>query len=104
VPRAQGAGLSLTPGRRTLVFDVNESLLDLAPLQQPFADAYGKPDAMKTWFATLLQYSNVATLTEDYHPFGELGLAAAETTARQYDVSVSPETRKRLVDLVLTLP
>ena len=93
-----------TKGRRILVFDVNESLLDLAPLKQPFAEAFGRPDAMKTWFATLLQYSNVATLTGAYHPFGELGLAAAETTARQYGVTVSPERRKALVDLVLALP
>lgn len=93
-----------TKDRRILVFDVNETLLDLSPLKQPFAEAYGKPDALKTWFTTLLQYSNVATLTGDYHPFGELGLAAAETTARVYKVNLSPEQRKELVAHILTLP
>lgn len=93
-----------TKGQRILVFDVNETLLDLSPLKKPFAEAYGKPDALKTWFTTLLQYSNVATLTGDYHPFGELGLAAAETTAQVYSVNLSAEQRKSLVAHILTLP
>ncbi len=62
-----------TKGRRILMFDVNETLLDLAPLKEPFEKAYGRPDALKAWFTTLLQYASVATLTGAYHPFGRLG-------------------------------
>lgn len=86
------------------MFDVNETLLDLSPLSEPFAKAYGRPDAMKTWFSTLLHYSSIATLTDDYHPFGELGLAACEALARQWDVNVGEDQRRALVELVLALP
>jgi 2-haloacid dehalogenase len=92
-----------TKGPRILVFDVNESLLDLASLEQPFAEAVGRPEAMKEWFATLLRYSNVATLTNDYHPFGELGAAAAQSLARRYGVALDVERIKGLVALTLTL-
>ena len=93
-----------TKGRRILMFDVNETLLDLAPLKEPFERAYGRPDALKAWFTTLLQYASVATLTGAYHPFGRLGIAAAETTARQYDVSLDTDALKGLVSRIRTLP
>jgi len=110
--RAQGSGQRQptetaqrqTTGRRILVFDVIETLLDLAPLKAPFAEAFGNPEALKTWFTTLLQYSNIATMTGDYHPFGDLGLAAADTTARLYGVTLSPEARSALVGRVRALP
>lgn len=93
-----------TKGRRILMFDVNETLLDLAPLKEPFEKAFGRPDALKTWFSTLLQYASVATLTGGYQPFGRLGVAAAETTAKQYGVSLDADAIKGLVSRIRTLP
>ena len=48
------------PLRRPSVifFDVNETLLDLSPLQQSLAEVLGgRDDLLPLWFATTLQYS-----------------------------------------------
>jgi len=47
---------------RILVFDVNETLLDVQALEPLFADAFGDGGAQREWFSTLLLYSEVATL------------------------------------------
>jgi 2-haloacid dehalogenase len=55
-----------------LVFDVNETLLDLATLHPAFVDALGSADAMGEWFARLLHGSLVANHSGRYRPFGEI--------------------------------
>lgn len=93
-----------TKGRRILMFDVNETLLDLAPLKGPFEQTFGRQDALKIWFSTLLQYASVASLTGEYQPFGRLGIAAAETTAKQFGVALDADAIKGLVSRIRTLP
>jgi len=59
-----------------LVFDVNETLLDLAPLKKQVAQALGDEKLVGEWFSTLLHYSLVHTLTQNYVPFGQIGANA----------------------------
>ena len=61
---------------KVLVFDVNETLLDLAPLKQRIAKALGDEKLVSEWFSTLLHYSLVHTLTQHYVPFGQIGANA----------------------------
>ena len=57
-----------------LVFDVNETLLDMSPLRIDFEDVFGTGDAMGEWFARLLHGSLVANELEDYRAFGVIGV------------------------------
>ena len=56
-----------------LVFDVNETLLDLDALTPHFDRLFGRSRVMREWFAQLILYSQAITLTEEYVPFGDLG-------------------------------
>ncbi|MEX1287272.1 MAG: haloacid dehalogenase type II [Acidimicrobiia bacterium] len=64
-----------------LVCDVNETLLDLAPLA-PILDRHLGPGAGPLWFARLLHHSTVTSLVGDHRPFGELGAAAFSSVAQ----------------------
>jgi hypothetical protein len=51
---------------RVCVFDVNETLLDLAALDPHFERAFGDADVRRAWFLQLLQSALVATVTGAY--------------------------------------
>ncbi len=62
---------------KTLIFDVNETLLDLSKLQESVAEALsGGEEVVSLWFETMLHYSLVANATGKYHNFGDIGAAA----------------------------
>ena len=62
---------------KVIVFDVNETLLDIAPLKKSVGQALGgREDLLPLWFSTMLHYSLVETLSDEYHNFGEIGAAA----------------------------
>jgi len=46
------------PGRPVIVFDVNETLLDLDALRPTFDRIFNDPAAMRLWFADLILYSD----------------------------------------------
>ena len=87
-----------------VVFDVNETLLDLAALDPAFRQLLGVDDGRERWFRQLLQLSLVATVTGEYAPFDALGDAALAQVAGQLRVRVSDADRARLRGLVRTLP
>jgi len=68
----------MTPGRPApiLVFDVNETLLDITALEPLFDRCFGDPAIMRTWFTQLVLYSQTMTLSGLYSPFGELAVGA----------------------------
>jgi hypothetical protein len=50
--------------RPIIVFDVNETLLDLDAIRPTFDRIFGDPAAMRLWFAGLITYSELpGTLT-----------------------------------------
>ena len=68
-----------------LIFDVNETLLDLAPLKTSVGKALGgREELVPLWFSTILHYSLVETLTGSYHSLGEIGTASLV----QYEMSL----------------
>ena len=60
----------------TLIFDVNETLLDLSALRPAFVEAMGSAETMGEWFARMLHGSLVANHTNAYRPFGMIGVEA----------------------------
>lgn len=62
---------------KAIFFDVNETLLDLAPLKKSVGAALGgRDDLLPQWFTTVLHYSLVDTLTNNYRDFIQIGVAA----------------------------
>lgn len=87
-----------------LIFDVNETLLDLSPLEVHFKRVFEDEAAMKHWFLTLLHTSLVVTLTDDYKDFGSLAGAALEVVAKQEKVSLTAEDRQIILETIKKLP
>ncbi|MCV0368839.1 haloacid dehalogenase type II [Filomicrobium sp.] len=64
-----------------LVFDVNETLLDITTLEPLFDRVFDDPAILREWFAQLVLYSQTMTLSGLYTPFGELGVGALRMLA-----------------------
>src|SRR5919199_2761370 len=62
-----------------VVFDVNETLSDMAPLARRFADVGAPEHLAKLWFATLLRDGFALTAAGGQRPFAEIGVAALRT-------------------------
>ena len=61
------------PGQTSLVvFDVNETLSDMAPLSRRFAAVGAEPQLAAAWFAGLLRDGFALTVTDGRPVFGEL--------------------------------
>jgi hypothetical protein len=68
------------------VFDVNETLLDLAALDGQFERLFGERGVRQAWFGQLLQSAVVSTVTGAYSDFGTFGRAALDMTADRLGV------------------
>lgn len=55
-----------------LVFDVNETLIDIQHLTPLFVRLFGRADAMRAWFAELVLYSQSLSLARSYVPFPQI--------------------------------
>lgn len=69
---------------KVIVFDSNETLLDLAGLDTEFARAFGAAAVRKQWFRQLLELFLTATVIDEYQSFELLADAALDMTAVQY--------------------
>lgn len=87
-----------------LVFDVNETLLDLSPLKPHFQRTFGDGNVMNHWFLTLLHSSLTVTLADDYQDFGELAGAALDVVAKIRKVSLCNENREAILETIKKLP
>lgn len=94
------------PVPKVLIFDVNETLLDLTPLRTSVENSLGgREGLLSLWFSTMLHYSLVDTLTDNYHDFGEIGAAALMMVAESHEIELDPETaRQSIVEAITTLP
>ncbi|HEV3465389.1 MAG TPA: haloacid dehalogenase type II [Actinomycetota bacterium] len=86
------------------VFDVNETLLDLAGLDGQFERLFGDRGVRQAWFGQLLQSAMVATITGAYSDFGTVGRAALEMTAARLGVELSDQDRDAVAGAMTRLP
>lgn len=89
---------------RVCVFDVNETLLDLAVLDPVFERAFGDASARKLWFSQMIQSAFVATITDAYRPFGEAAAAALRMTEERQGVEISDGDRQEILGGLRSLP
>ena len=58
-----------------IVFDVNETLLDLETMEPTFERVFRERGAMRFWFANFIMYSAALTVAGCYVPFTDIGAA-----------------------------
>ena len=87
-----------------IVFDVNETLLDLSIMFPVFEEVFGDRSSLNHWFMHLLQYSWVDSLTQQYHNFDQIGEAVLDMTAHAFQTELSTAHKKELVGLMRKLP
>ncbi|WP_024441818.1 haloacid dehalogenase type II [Mycobacterium sp. UM_WGJ] len=87
-----------------LVFDVNETLVDIEALEPYFARLFGRPGALREWFGQLVMYSMAVTLVDCYTDFFALGQAAARMLAEISGVELADGDVAALTDAMATMP
>ena len=73
-----------------IVFDVNETLLDIESIGPLFERVFGDAKALRDWFNQLVLYSNSITLTGYYQPFFTLGQGVLTMLGDVYGVPGGP--------------
>ena len=89
---------------RAVIFDVNETMLDLGALDLLFAEWFGSPVVRKEWCAQTLHFALTLAATRTFKSFGEVGTAALIEIARRHQVSLPDNTPTRLRGAMVHLP
>jgi 2-haloacid dehalogenase len=92
------------PALPLIVFDVNETLLDLRTMEPTFERLFGDRDEMRLWFANLVMYSLALTAAGSYAPFTEIGSAVMDMLAATRGVKIGDADRRELTDRFSTMP
>lgn len=87
-----------------IVFDVNETLLDLETVTPVFERIFGEKVAMRLWFDNLIMYSLALTLADQYVPFTDIGAAALKMMADMRGIKVTEADKKELTEKFSTMP
>ncbi|MEV6993694.1 haloacid dehalogenase type II [Streptomyces sp. NPDC093228] len=90
--------------RPIVVFDVNETLLDLDALRPVFERIFDDPAALRLWFAHLITYSEALTLSGVYVPFTDIGGAVLRMFAATRDITISDADTAELTDRFAAMP
>jgi 2-haloacid dehalogenase len=92
------------PERPIIVFDVNETLLNLDAIRPIFDRIFSDPAAMRLWFANLITYSEALTLAGVYVPFTDIGGAVLQMLAATRGITISDADRAELTARFAAMP
>jgi 2-haloacid dehalogenase len=87
-----------------VVFDVNETLLDLQTMAPTFERIFGDRSAMRLWFDDLILYSAALTVAGCYVPFTDIGSAVMKMLADTRGIRIGDADRKELTEKFSTMP
>ncbi len=87
-----------------IVFDVNETLLDITTLEPLFDRVFGDPSVLREWFAQLILYSQTMTLSGLYIPFGVLAVGVLRMVASIHGATVTDGDIEELKTRMNTMP
>ncbi|MDF1587348.1 haloacid dehalogenase type II [Marinimicrococcus flavescens] len=90
--------------RHVILFDVNETMLDLAALDPHFEALFGDAAARREWFQQLLQSALVATVTDAYADFGAIGRAALSMVVARRGIEAGAQPQQELLLRMRELP
>jgi 2-haloacid dehalogenase len=87
-----------------IVFDVNETLLDLETMEPTFERIFRERGAMRLWFANLIMYSAALTVAGCYVPFTDIGGAVMKMLADARGIKITDADKKELTEKFSTMP
>src|SRR6201991_3907023 len=90
--------------RPIIVFDVNETLLDLEAIRPTFDRIFDDPGAMRLWFAGLITYSEALTLDGGYVPFTDIGSAVLRMLAGAPGIAINDAHSGELTARFASMP
>jgi 2-haloacid dehalogenase len=90
--------------RDTILFDINETVLDLSSLKPKFRAAFGDEAVTATWFSMLLHTSTVCVLTDIKTDFATLAGVMLDTIAERRGVELSGVMRDEILGGFSSLP
>jgi 2-haloacid dehalogenase len=89
---------------RVIAFDVNETLLDLRPLDRVFEELFGDASLRAQWFAQMLQVAFVGAITDCYVDFTSSQRAALDMVAQRRGVTLPSDAADRVAATMRALP
>ncbi|HEY1720290.1 MAG TPA: haloacid dehalogenase type II [Magnetospirillaceae bacterium] len=90
--------------RPLIVFDVNETLLDLTTMEPVFERIFKDKTAMRLWFANLIMYSAALTVAGHYVPFTDIGAAVMKMLADTQGIKIGDAEKRELTEKFSTMP
>jgi 2-haloacid dehalogenase len=87
-----------------LVFDVNETLIDIESMATLFEEVFGARTVLREWFGQLVMYSMAATLAECYVDFFTLGQGVLRMLGDIHGVTVTDGDVARLKTALANMP
>jgi 2-haloacid dehalogenase len=96
--------MSASEIRPLIVFDVNETRLDLETMVPIFEEIFGDRSAMRLWFANLIMYSEALTLSDVYVPFTEIGAAVLKMLATTRGITITEARATELTERFASMP
>jgi 2-haloacid dehalogenase len=107
-PQAANAGyvdpLVTSRSPSVLVFDVNETLIDIEAMTPLFTKIFGEPRAMREWFSQLVMYSMTTAMSQTYVDYFTLGQAVLRMVADIHAVHITDDDVDRIREAMLTMP
>ncbi|MGO4906285.1 haloacid dehalogenase type II [Flavobacterium sp. W20_MBD1_R3] len=86
-----------------LLFDVNETLLDMTPLKDAINTLLDEPMAFKIWFGMVLHHSLVDNCTNQYHDFSTIAVAMLKMTATSLNKTITDDETKKTLSVIRNL-
>jgi 2-haloacid dehalogenase len=87
-----------------IVFDVNETLLDLETMEPTFERIFADKGAMRLWFANFIMYSAALTVAGCYVPFTDIGSAVMKMMADTRGIKIDEADKRELTERFSTMP
>jgi 2-haloacid dehalogenase len=83
-----------------LIFDVNETLLDMSLLKKKVNDLLNSTKGFRIWFGMLLQYSLVDNCTNSYHNFTTIADATLDMAAKALETEINEKDKKEALQTI----
>ncbi|TWX67757.1 haloacid dehalogenase type II [Colwellia demingiae] len=90
--------------RHIILFDINETVLNLSALKPKFKVTFGDESVMATWFSMLLHSSTVCIMTNVKTDFATLAGTMLESIAARLGVELSQTARDDILSGFANLP
>lgn len=95
--------MTLQSSKPVLIFDVNETLLDMTPLKKAVNTLLNEEQGFRIWFGMLLHYSTVSNNLDEYYNFTTIAAATLEMAATSMHKKVTAKDINETLSVIKTL-